>query len=171
MAHSRNNAFLPHLFIAIAIAALLVLLVAFSLFRKDSVKEDPEAVERIRPVAIFRSAPATPPPAAEPVAAEGASTPDAEATDAAAAEATPPAARDGATVYAEVCKTCHETGVTGAPKKGDKGDWEPRIAQGVETLYASALQGKGAMPPKGTAVRFSDEEVKGAVDYMVELAR
>jgi cytochrome c5 len=41
----------------------------------------------------------------------------------------------------------------------------------VDALYNSALQGKGAMPPKGTAVNFSAEEVKGAVEYLVELAR
>jgi cytochrome c5 len=160
MAESKD-AFLPHLIIAIAIAGLVVLLVAFSLFKKPQVVEDPEAAERVRPVAIFRPVPETPP-------AEPAPTADAEETD---GQAEPVAAKDGATVYASVCTTCHETGVTGAPKKGNQADWAPRIAQGMETLYNSALQGKGAMPPKGTGVRFSDEEIRGAVDYMVELAR
>lgn len=76
-------------------------------------------------------------------------------------------ARDGKTIYNGVCKTCHEAGLLGAPKYGDKGAWAARIAQGKDTLYHSAINGKGNMPAKGGA-DLSDEEVHNAVDYMIE---
>lgn len=79
--------------------------------------------------------------------------------------------RDGATIYTSVCMACHGTGVAGAPKSGDKGAWAPRLAQGKEALYKSALNGKGAMPPKGGAADLSDTEFKSAVDHLVGLAR
>src|SRR6185437_7140550 len=59
----------------------------------------------------------------------------------------------GEQVFAQVCKTCHETGLAGAPKAGDKAAWGPRIAEGEKTLVQHAIggyQGKtGVMPPKG----------------------
>jgi len=36
----------------------------------------------------------------------------------------------GVDVYGQVCKTCHEAGLAGAPKMGDKAAWASRIAQG-----------------------------------------
>ena len=68
------------------------------------------------------------------------------------------------------CAACHGTGVNGAPKVGDKAPWAPRIAQGKDTLYKDAIQGKGAMPPKGGS-NASDADVKAAVDYMVAAAK
>jgi cytochrome c5 len=61
--------------------------------------------------------------------------------------------------------------VAGAPKFGDKAAWAPRIAQGKEALYNSALKGKGAMPPKGGNAALSDDAVKAAVDYMAAAAK
>ncbi len=75
------------------------------------------------------------------------------------------AERSGAEVYKTVCAACHEAGVAGAPKHGDKGTWAARIKQGLETLVASALKGKGAMPPQGGG-QFSDLEITKAVVYM-----
>lgn len=81
------------------------------------------------------------------------------------------APKDGPTVFNTVCGACHNTGAAGAPKAGDKAAWGPRIAQGKETLYKSALNGKNAMPPRGGAASLSDAEVKAAVDHMVGLAK
>lgn len=79
--------------------------------------------------------------------------------------------KDGATVYNSVCAACHATGAAGAPKTGDKGAWGPRIAQGKEALYKSALGGKNAMPAKGGAADLSDAELKAAVDHLVGLSK
>lgn len=73
----------------------------------------------------------------------------------------------GKSVYGTACFVCHATGAAGAPKLGDKALWAPRIAQGMDVMVASALGGKGAMPPKGGRMDLSDADVKAAVAYMV----
>ena len=75
-------------------------------------------------------------------------------------------AQTGEQVYQTVCKTCHEAGLAGAPKFGDKPAWAPRIKQGIDALYASALKGKNAMPPKGGDSALADVEVQRAVMYI-----
>ncbi|MDR0775924.1 MAG: c-type cytochrome [Azonexus sp.] len=85
----------------------------------------------------------------------------------AAAPAADEGPKDGQTIYNSVCGACHNTGVAGAPKMDAKSDWAPRIATGTEALYASVLHGKNAMPPKGGATNLSDDEIKGAVDYIL----
>jgi len=77
---------------------------------------------------------------------------------------------DGKKVYDTACAACHGTGAAGAPKLGDKAAWAPRIKQGTETLYNSAIKGKNAMPPKGGSSA-SDEEIKAAVDYMTSASK
>ena len=77
----------------------------------------------------------------------------------------------GKKVYDSVCFACHATGVAGSPKFGDKAAWAPRITEGMDAVYKIALEGKGAMPPKGGRTDFSDEDVKAAVDYMVNAVK
>ena len=79
--------------------------------------------------------------------------------------------RDGLTVYNSFCKACHETGVAGAPKTGDKLAWGPRIATGNAALLKSAINGKNAMPARGGAADLTDAELKATVDYLVNKAR
>ena len=101
--------------------------------------------------------------------------PAAEAPAAAveAAPAAPEVAANavGESTFKKVCALCHSSGVAGAPKPGDKADWEPRIAQGNDLLYKHALEGftgaKGMMPARGGSPALTDDEVKAAVDYMV----
>ena len=110
---------------------------------------------------------------------EPAPAPAAEAAPAAAAPqgggekvaAAAPGKADGKGTYDTVCMACHSTGAAGAPKLGDKAAWAPRIKQGKDALYATALKGKGAMPPKGGNTALSDDAVKAAVDYMVSAAK
>lgn len=78
---------------------------------------------------------------------------------------------DGESVYEASCAACHAAGLAGAPKAGDQPQWAPRIASGMETLYASALKGKGAMPPKGGNPSLSEAQVKAAVDHLAGLAK
>ncbi|MEZ5606459.1 MAG: c-type cytochrome [Burkholderiaceae bacterium] len=75
----------------------------------------------------------------------------------------------GEDVYKAQCIACHGTGVSGAPKFGDAGDWAPRIKQGYDTLLHSALTGKGAMAPQGGG-NYSDVEIGRAVVYMANHA-
>ena len=88
-----------------------------------------------------------------------------------AAESAGPA--DGQSVYDGVCVNCHGIAELAAmiPQTGDASAWEARIAKGVDTLYANAINGytgeMGMMPAKGGNPSLSDDEVKAAVDYMV----
>ena len=88
---------------------------------------------------------------------------------------TPVAASPGDATYNRVCFACHAQGIAGAPKFGDAAAWEARIAQGNDTLYKHAIGGftgsAGMMPPKGGAVDMADEDIKGAVDFMVRAAQ
>jgi cytochrome c5 len=86
------------------------------------------------------------------------------ATAATGAAGAPPA------LFTQVCTACHTAGVAGAPKLGDKAAWAPRIAQGIDALTASAIKGKGAMPPKGGSSA-SEAEIKAVVTYMVNAAK
>ncbi|MBN3854482.1 cytochrome c5 family protein [Paraburkholderia sp. Ac-20340] len=76
--------------------------------------------------------------------------------------------KTGEQVYQAVCSACHASGAAGAPKFGNSGDWAPRIAQGYDTLWHTALAGKGAMPARGgtNPDDYSDYEIGLAVAYM-----
>lgn len=111
----------------------------------DASKGNDEADVRIQPVARFELAKAAPAASSGP--------------------------KDGATVYNTVCGACHNNNVAGAPNPTDKAAWAARLATGKEALYNSAIAGKNAMPPKGGAADLSDDEIKGAVDYLLGLAK
>ncbi|MCG8394165.1 MAG: cytochrome c5 family protein [Pseudomonadales bacterium] len=87
---------------------------------------------------------------------------------AAAGEEVASGPRSGEAVYNASCAACHATGAAGAPKTGDTAAWAPRIAQGDATLLDHAINGLNAMPPKGMCMECSDDEIKAAVEYMVE---
>ena len=97
--------------------------------------------------------------------------PEAKPAAAPAAPAAVATAASGKDVYDKNCIACHAAGVAGAPKAGDKAAWAPRIASGIDTLYATSLKGKNAMPPKGGNLALPDADVKAAVDYLVGLAK
>ena len=105
---------------------------------------------------------------------------DAELAAAAAAAVAAPTpvatVMTGPQVYNAACIVCHQPpGLSGAPPIGDAAAWAPRIAQGDDTLYLHAIEGfqgtAGYMPPKGGRVDLSDEEIRAAVDYLVEQSR
>lgn len=76
--------------------------------------------------------------------------------------------RSGADVYQASCFACHGTGAAGAPMLGDPGVWAARLDAGIETVYANAINGIRGMPPRGTCMACSDDEIKAAVDHMLE---
>ncbi len=69
------------------------------------------------------------------------------------------------------CAACHANGTLGAPIVGDAGAWAERLTKGVETLYNSAIAGIGSMPAKGGNISLSDDDVKKAVEYMLEKSK
>ncbi|MDX9884040.1 c-type cytochrome [Thauera sp.] len=113
-------------------------------------------------------------PAAAPASAPVAAAP-AAAPAPAPAPAAAPANAAGESVYKKTCALCHSSGVAGAPIPGNKDEWAARIAQGNDILYKHAIEGftgeKGMMPPRGGGASLKDEEVKAAVDFMVEKSK
>lgn len=93
---------------------------------------------------------------------------EAAADDAAAEGESAHASIDGEPIYNQACMACHMTGAAGAPIMGNADQWGPRLEQGMDTLYQHSIDGFGAMPPKGGFTNLSDDEVKAAVDFMVD---
>jgi len=77
----------------------------------------------------------------------------------------------GKEIYDTKCFTCHLAGVANAPKFGDKEAWAPRAALGMEALLATAKTGKNAMPPMGTCMDCTDEDLTAAIQYMLDAAK
>ena len=79
----------------------------------------------------------------------------------------------GEKVYQTVCIACHfpPSGLGGAPGLGNAEAWAPHIDKGMDTLFNHALHGfsngNNMMPKKGGRDDLSDDEIIGAVKYMV----
>ena len=76
--------------------------------------------------------------------------------------------RSGSDIYAKACVACHSVGVLNAPKLGDAADWAPRMLQGFDTVWQNAIKGIGAMPAMGTCGDCSDDDIKAAIEHMIE---
>ena len=73
----------------------------------------------------------------------------------------------GQEVFNKVCMACHATGAAGAPKVGAKDQWEPRFAQGLDTLVNHAVNGIRGMPAKGGNPALTEANLKDAIVYML----
>lgn len=132
-------------------------------------------VAETAPTAATEQVTAEPEPAKEPEAPkapaqEAQALAEPEAPKAEAPPAEPVAAHssiNGQKVYQSICFSCHDSGVAGSPKPGDKDAWAPRLSNGTDAMYDSVINGKGAMPAKGGNPALSDDEIKAAVDWMV----
>jgi len=81
------------------------------------------------------------------------------------------AARTGKEIYEAVCQACHTTGVSGAPKFGDKQWLSLEKKEGIKELTKDAIKGVKAMPPKGGCTDCTEAEIKAAVRYLIDSAR
>ena len=80
--------------------------------------------------------------------------------------ATPAVVRSGEQIVQAQCAKCHQDGLQGAPRIGDRVAWTPRLTKGLNTLVKSAAHGRGAMPARGGIADLTDLELQGAVVYM-----
>lgn len=87
----------------------------------------------------------------------------AEGGDEVAVASAPKSAQE---LYDGVCASCHATGVADAPKVDDAAEWAKRGEAGVDTLVATVISGKGAMPPKGGSA-YSEDEIKLVVELLL----
>ena len=86
-------------------------------------------------------------------------------------EETPPvetAEVAGKTIYEQYCQVCHQAGVAGAPKFQDEASWKPKLeGRTIDDLLSVAITGINAMPPKGTCMDCSEDDLKAAIEYML----
>jgi cytochrome c5 len=68
------------------------------------------------------------------------------------------------------CARCHEAGVGGAPKIGDRDAWTPRLKTGFDAVVRSAINGHGGMPARGGMADLTDAELRSAITYMINPA-
>ncbi|WP_458700617.1 c-type cytochrome [Sulfurospirillum sp. 1307] len=73
--------------------------------------------------------------------------------------------------YENTCAGCHDSGLAGSPKVGDKEAWAKVRKQKIETIFDHAIHGYNAMPPKGGDESLSDELVKDIVKYMIDKSK
>lgn len=68
--------------------------------------------------------------------------------------------------YEKSCKLCHDSGLMGAPKIGDREAWAPRLAKGNDVLMKHMKEGFNAMPPKGTCMDCTDDDFQKLLEKM-----
>ena len=79
-------------------------------------------------------------------------------------------ARRGEDIVKATCAACHQAGVANAPKMGDRAAWAEHIKHGLNAMVATAIKGKGAMPPRGGDTSLTDVEITRAVVFMANQA-
>jgi cytochrome c5 len=77
------------------------------------------------------------------------------------------APRSGADVYRDYCAVCHSGGWQGAPIANEASEWAERVSAGADVMLKNAKQGLNAMPPMGTCVDCTDDELKSAIAEML----
>ena len=149
------------LLVSVLVSLVVIYLAVFSADEAGPMMDSADVQQRIRPVVtlddLSRKA-AAPAPAAATV----------EPAPPAVVE-TAVAEKSAADLYAASCQVCHSTGAAGAPKLGVAADWSARVGNGYDALVQSALNGKGAMPPRGGSA-LSDAEIGSIVQYMLDQA-
>lgn len=72
----------------------------------------------------------------------------------------------GSSIYQQNCRSCHDSGIMGAPKIGHS-----RFNANIDVLVENSIKGIGRMPARGGNPRLTDEDVRAAVHYMVEKSK
>jgi len=88
----------------------------------------------------------------------------------AASQAAAPAGEvvvDGEAVFQGLCKTCHEAGVAGAPIAHSEQMTTRLDEKGLDTLVTNAINGLNAMPPRGGNPTLTDDQIRAAVEFML----
>ncbi|MCB1672983.1 MAG: c-type cytochrome [Gammaproteobacteria bacterium] len=75
---------------------------------------------------------------------------------------------DVAATYQMRCFACHGTGAAGAPMFGNADAWGERMAKGMDAVLANAINGLGAMPPRGLCMDCTDDQLVALINYMVD---
>ncbi len=80
---------------------------------------------------------------------------------------------NGEAIYKKYCFACHDNGLAGAAKHSDHERWAESAAKGIPTLIKHATEGYqgkyGMLPPKGTCMECSDQDMIDAVHYQLKM--
>lgn len=82
--------------------------------------------------------------------------------------ARPGTSPNGQAVYVATCSNCHDEGVSGAPRVGDRAYWATRTPEWTAVLVSHATSGFITMNPKGGYRYLSDQDVADAVIYIAD---
>ena len=75
----------------------------------------------------------------------------------------------GQQAYEEICAGCHEEGLDGAPRTGNREDWAGRSWLWETVLFEHARSGYKNMPAKGGDATLDEVTVSKAAEYMLTL--
>lgn len=141
--------------IGLIIVTVAIIVVAINLQAPEDPSVNPSqftlAAERIAPVAAVRTGDAPIPEVVPEVAT---------------AQVPFDGSLDGKLIYDNVCSACHSTGAADAPIPGQT--MAERAEKGLETLVHNAINGLNLMPPKGGNTALTDEQVRAAVEHMLQ---
>lgn len=70
--------------------------------------------------------------------------------------------------YNASCATCHQAGVLGAPKTGDKSAWASHLKKGMNTLINNTKNGYKNMPARGLCDDCSDADYEALIKLMTK---
>jgi cytochrome c5 len=161
----HDRVFIKHfslILVGLIIFTVVIIMVAISIHgqleRSENPARDQARLDRLQPVAG--------------VYAGETGRAAAQAAAAAAAASAPQLAFDGSLdgelIYERACASCHAVGAAGAPLMVASA-WAGRLEQGLDTLVEHAINGIGAMPPRGGRRDLSDEQVEASVVYMLDM--
>lgn len=77
---------------------------------------------------------------------------------------------EGEQIYNHYCVNCHALKPIiplGAPRFGEKTDWQIRLKQGMSVLFKHTDEGLGNMPPRGGCFECTDKQLLLAIKYML----
>ncbi|WP_296225897.1 c-type cytochrome [Ralstonia sp. UBA689] len=83
------------------------------------------------------------------------------------AETLRPASAALAAQYERSCMACHAAAGSGAPLTGSTTQWQPRLAQGMDTLVRHATEGFNAMPAKGLCSDCTQADLRALIGFMI----
>ena len=77
---------------------------------------------------------------------------------------------EGQQIVQHFCATCHAPDPMipmGAPREGSKVDWNPRLKQGLKSLFQRTSEGINAMPARGGCFECTDRQLMLAILAML----
>lgn len=70
-------------------------------------------------------------------------------------------------IYASTCRICHDSGLLGAPRVGNREEWGPRVSKGRAVLLDHTINGFQKMPARGGRPSLTQKDLALVLDYML----